>query len=128
MSDLKNKYCTVNIDGKEYGMICTLNVIDDIQDKFGCGIESLDLMLNDPRQQMKVIKYLLAEMINEAADCKADENGEAADHVTERYIGRHIVGFEAMAGLMGAISECISGGLPEVDEEENPQMGQQSKD
>lgn len=127
MSDLKNKYCTVNIDGKEYGMICTLNVIDDIQDKFGCGIESLDLMLNDPRQQMKVIKYLLAEMINEAADCKADENGEAADHVTERYIGRHI-SVESTAEIVSAVSDCISGGLPEADEDENPQTGQQPED
>lgn len=127
MSDLKNKYCTVNIDGKEYGMICTLNVIDDIQDKFGCGIESLDPMLNDPRQQMKVIKYLLAELINEAADCKADETGEAAAHVTERYIGRHI-GISNMSALVDSIGECFSDGLPEADEDENPQTGQQPED
>lgn len=127
MSDLKNKYCTVNIDGKEYGMICTLNVIDDIQEKFDCGIDHLDDLLNDPKQQMKVIKFLLAEMINEATECKKDDGDLSGKTVNERYIGRHLsVG--GTAEIVSAISDCISGGLPEADEDENPQRGQQPED
>ena len=98
MSDLQPKPTTINLGGKEYGLLFTINVIDAVQDKFDIAISQLADLMRDDRKTFKVLRFLLAEMINEAIDDA--ENGEK--HVDERTVGRKIT-----PANMGHLSEAV---------------------
>ncbi len=98
MSALQNGAYPVTLNGKEYGLLFSLNALDEIQEKFG-GYDKLSEILNsDNKDLFKNIKWLFALLINEArlAD---DENAEL---LTEDRVGRIVT-----AGNIGEIKNAI---------------------
>lgn len=113
MSDLRPKPTTITLGGKEYGMLFTLNVIDEIQDRFDIPISQLADLMRDERKVFKVLKTLLTVLINEAIDDA--ESGEP--HVEEDFVGRKITIAE-IATLKDKIFTAFSNGAPERDDDD----------
>ncbi len=98
MSALQNGAYPITLNGKEYGLLFSLNALDAIQEKFG-GYDKLgEIFDGNSKDLFKNIKWLFALLINEArlAD---DENAEL---LTEERVGRMIT-----AGNMGEIQNAI---------------------
>lgn len=115
MSDLRPKHPEIEIGGKKYSVLFDLNAIDEIQDKFNIPISQLTDLLHDQRQVFKVLKFLLAILINEAID--DSESGEP--HVDEKFIGRKIK-LSDIPTLKSKVFLAISAGVPEGDEDPTP--------
>jgi hypothetical protein len=117
MSDLKPKGNKITLGGKEFGMLCTLNALDEIQDKFDISITELDGLLKDERKVFKVIKYLVTLFINEWIDDK--ENG--MEHVTERWVGRKITPSNLKI-LQSGVQQSFIDSSPIADGDEDPNL------
>lgn len=116
MSDLKPKPIGLELGGKEYGLLFNLNAIEEIQDKFDIPISKLTDLMRDERQVFKVLKSLLAILINEAIDDA--ENGDP--HIDERFVGRKITVAE-IPKLKEKIFAAFTDGMPEgEDDDANP--------
>lgn len=113
MSDLRPRHTKIELGGKEYGMLFTLNVIDEIQDKFDIPISELGDLMADERKVFKVLKSLLAMLINEAIDDA--ETGEP--HVTEAFVGRKIT-FAEISTLRDKVFASFADGLPQSEEDD----------
>lgn len=121
MSDLKPKGIKIKLGNNEYGMRFTLNAIDDIQEKFKIPAEKIGELLEDETNKIRNVRYLLMLLINEDIDCVKDDTGIDVKHVDERYVGRHIDGTN-MHSIMGDIMRSFSGGAPETDDDEVPNV------
>lgn len=98
MSALQNGAYPITLNGKEYGLLFSLNALDAIQEKFG-GYDKLgEIFDRSSKDLFKNVKWLFALLINEArlAD---DENAEL---LTEERVGRMIT-----ARNMGEIQNAI---------------------
>jgi len=123
MSDLQPKPTTITLGGKEYGLLFTINVIDAVQDKFDIAISQLADLMRDDRKTFKVLRFLLAEMINEAID----DAGNGEKHVDERAVGRKITPAN-MGNLSEAVLAAFTSSAPANDDEQaspNVMSGQQ---
>lgn len=98
MSALQNGAYPVTLNGKEYGLLFSLNALDEIQEKFGGYDKLQEILSSDNKDLFKNIKWLFALLINEArlAD---DENAEL---LTENRVGRIVT-----AGNIGEIKNAI---------------------
>ncbi len=114
MSDLQPKKPTIILGEKEYPILFSLNVIDEIQDHFDKPISELSEMLSDERMAFKAIKFILTALINEGF---ADE--EINENVNERFVGRKITP-QNMGNLSSAILSAFGGSIPESTDEEIP--------
>lgn len=117
MSALQNGAYPITLNGKEYGLLFSLNALDAIQEKFG-GYDKLgEIFDRSSKDLFKNVKWLFALLINESrlAD---DENAEL---LTEERVGRMIT-----AGNMDQIKNAIyaafakgtAGDETEVEEDE----------
>lgn len=114
MSDLQPKKPTIQLGEKEYPLLFSLNVIDEIQDHFDISISQLLEILNDERKAIKSIRYILTLLINEGlAD---DESGETVD---EQFVGRKITP-QNTGTLITSILSAFSGSVPQSEDEEIP--------
>ena len=112
MSDLKPKATKIILGGKEYGLLFTLNVIDEIQDIFDLPFTQIAELMEDERKVYKVLRVLFTLLINEAID--DSESGQP--HVDEKYIGRKLTIAE-LPQLKNKITGTLLNGMPESDEE-----------
>ena len=65
MSAIKNGVYTVTLKGKEYGLLFSLNALDEVQGKFG-GYDKLGEIFNDKNPDLfKNTRWLLTLLINE---------------------------------------------------------------
>ena len=117
MSDLRPKPRKIKLGGREFGLLFSINAIDDIQDHFDIPIANLIELLQDERDVFKNLRYLLTVLINEAID--DEEKGEP--HVDERWVGRKITP-ENLQSLCDDILKSFSDGTPETEDEENPNV------
>ena len=86
MSALKSGAYPVTLNGKEYGLLFSLNALDAIQDKFG-GYDKLnEVFSSENKKWIKDTKWLLTLLINEAQTAE-DENAEL---LTEEKVGRMV--------------------------------------
>ena len=99
MSDLQPKPTIINLGGKEYGLLFTINVIDAVQDKFDIAISQLADLMRDDRKTFKVLRFLLAEMINEAID----DAGNGEKHVDERAVLIEIATHQTVSNLQSLV-------------------------
>lgn len=113
MSDLRPKHTKINLGDKEYGMLFNLNAVDEIQDRFDIPISQLADLMTDERKIFKVLKSILAILINEAID--DSETGEP--HVTEAFVGRKITVAD-IADIRSQVFTAFTNGMPEQSEEE----------
>lgn len=117
MSDAKNKSGKIVLGGIEFDLIFTINVIDDLQDKFDISIEQLGDIMSG-RDKFKAIRYILTELINEGIDNSNYISGDKVPHVTERQVGRWL-----NVNNIGMASECIfaafTAGVPDGSDDED---------
>lgn len=118
MSDLRPKPVEIEIGGKKHGLLFNLNAIDAIQDKFDIPISQLSDLLKDERKVFKVLKGLLAILINEAID--DSETGEP--HVSDDYIGRKIKVAD-ISNLKSRVLLAMAAGIPTSDEDDDNPNG-----
>lgn len=86
MSAIKDGGYTVELKGKEYRLLFTLNALDEIQTKFG-GYDKLNEIFNQSNPDwVKDTKWLLTLLINEGL-LEEDENAEIME---EQKVGRLI--------------------------------------
>lgn len=115
MSDLRTKPPEIELGGKKYGVLFNLNAIDEIQDRFDIPISQLGELMQDERKVFKVLKSLLAILINEAID--DSENGET--HVDEKFVGRKIAVAD-IPTLKDKVFAAFTAGMPEGEDDEAP--------
>ena len=124
MSAIKDGRYPVELNGKVYHLLFSLNALDAVQDRFG-GYDKLDEVFNkDNPTMIKDLKWLLATLINEGM---ADGETE----LTEQQVGRLIhVGnmSDVQSAIYAAFAFGANGGettdsseedTEETDEEEN---------
>ncbi len=116
MSDLRPKPPEIELGGKKYGVLFNLNAIDEIQDRFDIPISKLADLMQDERKVFKVLKTLLAVLINEAID--DSESGEK--HVDDKFIGRKITVAD-IPNLKDTVFSAFMAGMPEGDDDDPTQ-------
>lgn len=118
MSDLRPNYVKINLGGKDYGMLFSLNAVDEIQDRFDIPISNLkSLFFDDEKKRAKNIKAVLTTLINQAIE--DSESGEK--HVTETFVGRKALAKDVNIYIT-AIYKAFAEGIPEPeDDDPNPQ-------
>ena len=83
MSAIKDGRYPIELNGKQYYLLFDLNVLDEVQDKFG-GYDKLnEVFKQDNPRMMKDLKWLLTMLINEGME---DEEKE----LTEKQVGKMI--------------------------------------
>lgn len=86
MSAIKDGGYSVNLKGKDYVLLFSLNALDELQDKFG-GYDKINEIFNENNKDwVKDTKWLLTLLINEGL-LYEDEN---ATLLTEQQVGRLI--------------------------------------
>ena len=84
MGALKSGAFPVELNGKEYGLLFSLNALDEVQEKFG-GYDKLSEVFNkDNPNLFKDTRWLLTLLINEALLAE-DENAQLLE---EKRVGR----------------------------------------
>ena len=126
MSAIKDGGYTVELKGKEYRLLFTLNALDEIQTKFG-GYDKLDEVFNQSNPDwVKDTKWLLTLLINEGL-LEEDEN---ATLFTEQQIGRliHIGNLaEVQRAIYASFATGTAGdgeGSRETTEEDTEEAGE----
>jgi hypothetical protein len=81
----------IKVDGKEYPVAFTFNVMESVQEKYGSMKEWGEVLQpssGEPR--IKDLKWTMKEFINEGIDIENEEKGEKREFVTEKQVGRLI--------------------------------------
>lgn len=114
MSVIKDGRYPVEIGGKTYHLLFSLNALDELQDKFGGYDKLAEAMSQDNKDWIKNTKWLLALLMNEGKE-------EGEPEITERQVGRMIhTGniTEIQEAMLKAFSVGTSGTAePEIEEE-----------
>ena len=91
-----NKVEILEVNDKQYPMMFTLNVVEEIQDEFG-SLEAWENEImpkkeNDEEKEpnIKAFKKTITMMINEGIDFMNEENGTNNKFITEKTTGRII--------------------------------------
>lgn len=116
MSDLKPTGTMIKLGGKDYGLLFSLNAIDDIQEKLEVPISKIGDLLNDEMKSFKAIRVLLSSLIN--AWIEAEDRD---DFVTEKWVGSR-VNVGNIEEIRDSIFASFADSLPE-EEDENPKKG-----
>lgn len=122
MSVIKDGRLPITLD-KERHLLFSLNVIDEVQDRFG-SFENLDGVLKG-KEAIKNLRWLLTQLINEGAD-----DGE--ELLTEKAVGKmiHTGNFnEVKTSIFKAFALGNEGTdtPPEADDEEDDEEGKNTE-
>ena len=106
---MKDIMDTLKYKDKEYELIFDLNVLQDMQDKYGTMTKCLDEAYGKKTGEpsIKAISFLVAAMINEAIDIKNDEKGTNEPPVTEKMANRMLSEFMRNSGDLSALVSKI---------------------
>ena len=85
---MKNVVVHIETEKKTYPLVFNLNVMEEIQEKYG----SLDawgkMTENVDGASIKDLKFGIMSMINEGIDIENEENGKTEPMITEKQAGR----------------------------------------
>ncbi len=100
----------IEIDGTEYPIAYTFNVMEAIQDKYDT-IENWVNALQPPKgvePKIKDIKWTFTQFINEGIDIENENKGEKRPFITEKQVGRLIsaVGMNEMTKAMKSVTSA----------------------
>jgi len=112
---MQPKAIKINLGDKEYGLLFTINIVEAIQDKYDIPASELVTLLKDEKKNIKVLKFLITALINEAQD-DLEPKGE---HVDEQYVGRKITTWNVRT-LQESILKAFSEGAPKTDPDGEP--------
>lgn len=107
MKDIKG---TIEYKNREYGLVFNLNVMEEIQEKYGTFEKWGELTqgVTTGEADIKALKFGFALMLNEAIDIENEENGTDKPFITLKQVGRMIteIGLEAATqNLMKTVTE-----------------------
>lgn len=111
MSAIKDGRYKLELNGKTYYMLFSLNVLDEIQDRFG-GYDKLDEALGESKDMIKNIRWLFTILLNEG---RADGEPE----LTEKEVGRliHVGNLKTIKGaIFNAFAYGAAGDENDSDE------------
>ena len=108
MKDYKFEF---EVDGKKYALVFNLNVMENIQNKYG-SVQKWGKLTDNKNGEpnAKALIYGFTEMINEAVDMSNDENGTNNPLYTLKQVGRLITKAgiqESAKKLNNAITESV---------------------
>lgn len=124
MSAIKDGRLPIELNGREFHLLFSLNVIDEMQDRFG-GFDTLAEVLSG-KDSIKNLRWLLTLLMNEGA-------GEGEEPLTERQVGHmiHTGNFgEVRTAIFRAFALGNSGDADpqdNEDDEEEPDSGEEEK-
>lgn len=106
---MKDIMDTLKYKDKEYELIFDLNVLQEMQDKYGTMTKCLDEAYGKKTGEpsIKAIAFLVTAMINEAIDIKNDEKGTNEPPVTEKMVNRMLSEFMRDSGDLSAVVSKI---------------------
>lgn len=89
-------------DGTKYPLIFTLNVMEDIQDKYG-SLEEWMALIKAKEPSIKALKFGLGSMLNEGLEIENETAETKREMLNAKQVGRIItqLGITAVAGKIG---------------------------
>lgn len=123
MSAIKNGVYTVTLKGKEYGLLFSLNALDEVQGRFG-GYDKLGEIFNDKNPDLfKDTRWLLTLLINEW-QLSEDENAQL---IEEKRVGT-LIHLGNLKEVQKAIYASFALATAGDGEEETPDVGDGGSD
>lgn len=115
MSAIKDGRFPVELNGKEYHLLFSLNALDEMQDRFG-GYDKLDKAFDQNNPTMiKDLRWLLTLVINEGLE-------EGEEPLTEKQVGKliHLGNLVAIKdAIFSAFAFSVNGGEEKTEDEKN---------
>lgn len=111
MTDIRLKTRRLTVGGKEYELVCNMNVLADLQEMHD---GDLNEALNITKHGLRTALEAAALMLNEACDISGDPK-----RFTARELGRILPPTQA-AQLQDVTLELITAALSSVTDEEDP--------
>lgn len=116
MSDLKPKGVPLILGEEERHLLFTLNVVDEIQDHYGCALEEVMDRLTDKKESSKTLRYLVMALLNDEEERSGKEGRKA---YTEKEVG-WLITQDNVIDVTVAILKAYGLSLPEPDGYESP--------
>ena len=85
---MKNTVVYIETEKKKYPIVFNLNVMEEIQEKYGSLDRWGELTKGSGEPKIKEIKTGIMIMLNEAIDMGNDDNGTNEPMLTEKQVGR----------------------------------------
>lgn len=110
---MEKKFETIEYMGKTYRVVCNLNVMQEIQEKFNSFSEWSEKITgnNDKKEpSISAIKFGFLFMLNEGIEIESEETGKELKKLDSKQVGRIIseIGLVNSAQLMTkVISESV---------------------
>lgn len=127
MSDLRPRGIPIVLDGVERHLLFTLNIIDELQDKYGKTIHDIIDELTRADVAQHTLRDIVTVLLNDEAR-REERKGrnEKYPMVTERDVG-DMIGMDNYYQITAAILLAYGISLPEPeDEDPNPESGPMS--
>lgn len=119
MSDLKPRGTAVMLGGEERHLLFTLNVIDEIQDKYEKNMHEVICSLGDERDENHMLRELVTILLNDEAKRYERTNGEKKyREATEHDVGE-MIGLDNLWQVTAKVLEAYGMSMPEP-EDTNP--------
>jgi hypothetical protein len=85
---MKNKIVYIETEKKKYPLVFNLNVMEEIQEKYGSLEKWGELTRGDGEPKIKDLKAGIMLMINEGIDIENEDNNTNEPMLTEKQVGR----------------------------------------
>ena len=95
---MKNAVVYIETEKKTYPLMFNLNVMEEIQEQYGSVNEWGKMTASPDGADIKVLKFGIKAMMNEAIDIQNEENGTNEPMLDEKQVGRILseVGLKAV--------------------------------
>lgn len=112
-----DKMIRITIGEKEYPLAFTLNVMENIQEKYGSTAKWGEMLDGIVEPSFKDIIWTFEQMVNEGIDIDNDERNENTKPLTHKQVGRLITQL-SIPKTMAALRNAVTAAKPKEDEEE----------
>lgn len=102
---MKDEMAKLVYQGKEYNLIFNLNVLEEIQDKYGTLGKCLDAAFGHATGEpsIKALSFMVCTMVNEAIDIENEKKQVPDKPITVKQAGRMLSEFIQGYGLESAV-------------------------
>lgn len=99
---------TLTYKGEDFPLVFNLNVLEEIQEKYGTFSGWLDKITGETTGEpdIKAVKFAYLNMINEGIDIENEEKGGDRKPVTAKFVGRMFteIGLEGMIDKLNKLA------------------------